>query len=102
MDLTVLYATTVVPFDKDTLRNVVADASANIILVEPYYEGGLAHELTQALHAIPARIDSIGVPRRILNRYGPPERLDRELGLTVDGLRRRILNFLHNERSTAS
>ena len=102
MDLTVLYTTTVKPFDEVTLRHAVADSSANVILVEPYYEGGLTYEITRALHAIPARIDSIGVPRRILKRYGPPERLDREVGLTVDGLRARISYFLDNGRSTGS
>jgi transketolase len=94
MDLTVLYATTVVPFDEETLRNAAAKASSNVILVEPYYEGGLVHDIARALQAIPARIETIGVPHRVLERYGPPERLDREVGLTVDGIRTRITSFL--------
>jgi transketolase len=99
LDLTVLYATTIVPFDRETLSNAVAKASANVILVEPYYEGGLVHEIARALQAIPARIETIGVPHRVLERYGPPERLDREVGLTVDGIRMRITNFLKTESS---
>jgi transketolase len=101
MDLTVLYATTVVPFDERTLRKAVAKASANVILVEPYYEGALVHDVARALRAIPARIQAIGVPRRILERYGPPERLDREVGLTVDGIRARITDFLKTGRAEA-
>jgi len=96
MGLTVLYATTVVPFDEETLRNVVTKASANVILVEPYYEGGLVHEIARALQAVPARIESIGVPHRILDKYGPPERFDQEVGLTVDGIRTRISRFLNS------
>jgi transketolase len=99
LDLTVLYATTVVPFDQESLRNAAAGASANVILVEPYYEGGLVHEIAQALWATPTRIEAIGVPRRILERYGPPERHDRELGLTVDGIRTRIKSFLETGSS---
>jgi transketolase len=94
MDLTVLYATTVVPFDKETLRNAAGKASTNVILVEPYYEGGLVPEIAQALQAVPARIETIGVPHRVLERYGPPARLDREVGLTADGIRTRITRFL--------
>ena len=94
LDLTVLYATTVVPFDEETLRNAVVNASANVILVEPYYEGGLVENIASALQAIPARIKSIGVPRRILERYGPPERHDKELGLTTEGIHAEITNFL--------
>jgi transketolase len=94
LDLTVLYATTVLPFDQGALRNAVAAASPNVILVEPYYEGGLVREIAQALRTTPTRVEAIGVPRRILERYGPPERHDRELGLTVDGIRARIKSFL--------
>jgi len=94
MDLTVLYATTVVPFDEDTLRNAAAQASANVMLVEPYYAGGLVPDIARALQASPVRIEAIGVPRRVLDRYGPPERLDQEIGLTVDGIRARITGFL--------
>lgn len=94
LDLTVLYATTVTPFDAETLRRAVADAAPNVVLVEPYYEGGLVSDVARALQAIPTRIETIGVPRRILDRYGPPERHDRELGLTVEGIRARISDFL--------
>ena len=94
MDLTVLYATTVAPFDEKTLRNAVAKASTNVILVEPYYEGALVQNIARALQAIPTRIEAIGVPRRVLERYGPPERHDRELGLSAEGIRTRIASFL--------
>jgi transketolase len=94
MDLTVLYATTVVPFDEDTLKSAASAASPNVILVEPYYEGALVPEVARALQDVPARFKSIGVPRRVLDRYGPPERMDREVGLTVDGIRARITGFL--------
>jgi transketolase len=94
MDLSVLYATTVVPFDGKTLKRAVAQASASVILVEPYYEEGLVPEIARALQAVPARIEAIGVPRRILDRYGSPERMDQEVGLTVKGIRTRIADFL--------
>ena len=95
MDLTVLYATTVVPFDEETLRNAVAKASPHVILVEPYYEGALVQDVARALLAIATRIEAIGVPHRILDRYGPPERHDREYGLTAEGIRARITHFLN-------
>jgi transketolase len=95
LDLTVLYATTVTPFDEESLRNAAVAASPNVILVEPYYEGGLVHEIVRALGARSTRIEAIGVPRCVLARYGPPERHDRELGLIVDGIRTRIASFLN-------
>jgi transketolase len=99
LDLTVLYATTVVPFDDETLRTAVAHAAPQVVLVEPYYEGSLVPEIAHALWTTPTRIEAIGVPHQILDRYGPPERLDRELGLTVDGIRARIREFLNTAGS---
>jgi transketolase len=95
----VLYATTVVPFDGEALRAAAAQARANVILVEPYYEGGLVPEIARALRSIPARIETIGVPHRVLERYGPPERMDREVGLTAEGIRARIVRFLQAKSS---
>jgi len=101
LDLSVLYATTVVPFDQDTFIRVVNNASPNVILVEPYYEGGLVPEIARALQKVPSRILSIGIPRRVLDRYGPPERQDQEVGLTVESIRARIINFLEDVNLTA-
>jgi transketolase len=94
MDLTVLYATTVIPFDEEALKDAVAHASPNVVLVEPYYEGGLVQDIAKTLRATAARIEAIGVPRQVLNRYGSPERHDQEYGLTAEGIRARIVNFL--------
>jgi len=98
LNLTVLYATTVAPFDEETLRDAVAKAAPDVILIEPYYEGGLVQDIARALRHIPTRIEAIGVPRRVLERYGPPERIDREVGLTVDGIRARITRLLQMPR----
>jgi transketolase len=94
MDVTVLYATTVVPFDAETLRRAADQAAANVVLVEPYYAGGLVAEIASALSDVPARIEAIGVPRRVLEKYGPPERFDEEIGLTAAGIRERVERFL--------
>ena len=100
MDLTVLYATTVVPFDAQTLQAAVAQTEANIILVEPYYEGTLIKEVATALRHRPVRIEAIGVPKKVLHRYGPPEQHDEALGLTPTGIRRRIEAFLAMDASS--
>lgn len=94
LDLTVLYATTVVPFDSATLRDAVTNAAPNVIVVEPYYEGALVPEIAHALKDMPTRIEAIGVPRRVLERYGSPEEHDAALGLSVAGIRARVVRFL--------
>jgi transketolase len=95
LDMTVLYCTTVAPFDGETLRQVCQSSGSNtIILVEPYYEGVLVPDICAAMQDTPMRIHTIGVPHRILSHYGQPWEHDEALGLTTEGIRRRIEEIL--------
>ena len=94
MDVTVLYCTTVAPFDAETLR--ATSESNNIIIVEPYYEGVLVPDVCKAMKQVPIRVEAIGVPHKVLSHYGQPEQHDEELGLTPAGIRHRIEQFLDN------
>ena len=88
-DVSMLYATTIEPFDVDTLRTVVKDGTA-IVAVEPYYEGTTAIAVTRALSDRAVRVVSIGVPRRFLHRYGRPRDHDAAVGLDAAGIRSRL------------
>jgi transketolase len=92
MDVTILYCTTVAPFDRDTLR--AHTGSSDIVVVEPYYEGVLVPEISAALEDRPTRIKSIGMPHQVLSHYGTPEQHDAALGLDLSGIRNRIAAFL--------
>ncbi|HET7450391.1 MAG TPA: transketolase C-terminal domain-containing protein, partial [Gaiellaceae bacterium] len=92
VDATVLYATTLVPLDADTLAR---EATSKVVLVEPAYEGTSAAQIAAALSHRPAQLLSIGVPRRFIERYGTSAEHDAALGLDVRGIRDRILAFLH-------
>jgi transketolase len=93
IDATVLYATTLVPLDAETLAREAAPA-AEVVLVEPVYEGTTAGQVAAALAQRPRRLLSIGVPRRFLKRYGSAEQHDAELGLDAGAIRERIRAFL--------
>ncbi len=92
MDVTVLYCTTVAPFDDETLY--ATSQSSNIVIVEPYYEDALVPNVCAAMKQTPIRVETIGVPHKVLTRYGNPEQHDEKLGLTPEGIRRRIELFL--------
>ncbi|MER6049673.1 transketolase [Streptomyces sp. NPDC001793] len=95
LDVTVLYATTVRPFDGRALRAAAGAAgSSDVVLVEPYLAGTSAREAGDALADRPHRVLGLGVGRRELRRYG---QLDEHLaahGLDPRGLRGRIAGFL--------
>ena len=96
LDLTILYATTVRPFDAATLRQAVRRAgNANVILVEPYLAGTSNREVDEALLDTPHRVLGLGVARKELRHYGTPAQHATAHGLDAAGLRKRIAAFLN-------
>src|SRR5579875_123685 len=90
--VTVLYCTTVAPFDAETFR--AHCRNSKIVLVEPYYAGVLVPDISAAMGRVPVAVESIGVPHKVLSRYGTPRQHDEALGLTPEGIRRRVEHFL--------
>jgi transketolase len=93
LDVSILYATSLAPFDAATLAEVAGDRP-HVIAVEPFYEGTSVPAIAHALHHVPSRIAAVGVPRAFLRSYGTPQETDRALGLDETGLRRRIVDLL--------
>jgi transketolase len=92
LDVTVLYATTVRPFDEDTLR---AELSAPaVVLIEPYLQGTSAMWVSEALRGRAHRLLSIGARRMENRHYGTPDQHDEAHSLDVASLRHRIGQFL--------
>ena len=96
LDLTVLYAATVRPFDATGLRAALdGRREAPVILIEPYLAGTSAPQICQALWDIPHRLLCLGVEQDELRHYGSPRQHAIAHGLDSDGLRRGITAFLH-------
>ncbi|MCL7375320.1 transketolase family protein [Streptomyces sp. 35G-GA-8] len=95
LDTTVLYATTVRPFDGAALRRAVAGGdTADVVVVEPYLVGTSTAAANDALSETPHRVLGLGVARRELRRYGQLEEHVAGQGLDAASLRERISGFL--------
>lgn len=95
MDLSVLYAATVRPFDAAALRRAVtATDTADVVLVEPYLAGTSNREVDEALLDLPHRVLGLGVGRAELRRYGTSAEHAAAHGLDPASLRERIAGFL--------
>ena len=92
LDATVLYGSTIRPFDAATLREVLA--SPAVVLVEPYLAGTSSGEVSAALKDVPHRLLALGVARREHRCYGSSSEHDRAHGLDAAGIRRSITDFL--------
>ncbi|MGF1236101.1 transketolase family protein [Streptomyces sp. 2-6] len=94
LDVTVLYATTVRPFDAAALRRAAAAARADVVLVEPYLAGTSVGAANDALADVPHRVLGLGVGRAELRRYGTVAEHTAAHGLDARSLRERISGFL--------
>jgi transketolase len=95
-DTTVLYASTIRPFDAAGLQAAVqATGTADIVLVEPYQRGTSAHAVTVALSDTPHRLRSLGVRRDVeIRTYGTRPDHDLAHGLDEPSIAAAIKEFL--------
>ena len=91
-DVTILYYTTLAPFDKDTLRNNCP--SKKVLVCEPEYENTLTHDIISALHPGQVQIDWVGVPLQIIRTYGTKREKDELFGFNEETLRRKLHNMI--------
>lgn len=95
LDVTILYYTTLAPFDQETLRaNISGDA---LIVCEPYYSGACAADIAAALRKRPTAISYIGVPREFPHHYGSGDDIDAFFQLTATDMRGQIKEALSPE-----
>jgi transketolase len=95
LDVTVLYASTIRPFDSAGLRSAVLSASGSVVLVEPCLAGTSAFWASEALADLPHRLRSLGVRRDAeVRTYGGIADHDLAHGLDAGSLRLSIRDFL--------
>jgi len=93
LDVTILYYTTVIPFDGELLsRNC---PSSKVLLCEPYYIGALSAEIINALKLRPIILDYIGIPHVLLTSYGHAEDQDNLSGFTTKEIRNKLEELIH-------
>ena len=92
LDVTVLYYTTLKPFDGVTLRENTC--TRKILLCEPYYYGVLAGEVIHAFSGEPVRLEFAGIPHQILDSYGTADEMDQNLGMTKDAIQEKLTKMV--------
>lgn len=90
LDLTILYYSTVKPFDEQILRDNFAK---HIIVVEPFYKGSVNYLINKALSGKQFALHNLGVENEFIREYGKKEDQDTKLRLDVKSLREDIIRI---------
>ncbi|MEC3981757.1 transketolase family protein [Amycolatopsis sp. H20-H5] len=95
-DVTVLYTSTIRPFDAAGLLAAVrTTGTADVVLVEPYLAGTSAHQVAEALADVPHRLRSLGVRRESeVRSYGEIADHDLAHGLDAGSIALSVKEFL--------
>lgn len=93
-DVTVLYYTTLEPFDYTALA--CNCPSGKILVVEPEYEGSLLYDIYKSMSGRTLQIAHIAFPKEIFRNYGTYEEKMDYYGLTMEKIEERIQSLLCN------
>lgn len=87
-DVTVLYYTTLEPFDKNTLANNCE--TGKLLICEPEYEGSLLHDVYSSMSGQTVKIENVAFPREIFRNYGTYEEKMIYYGLTEKNIKNKL------------
>ena len=92
LDVTVLYASTIRPFDSRTL--IATLGRPDVVIVEPLLAGTSLLPVSRALAHVPHRVLTLGVQDPELRRYGSWSEHARVQGLDAGAIRAEVGGFL--------
>lgn len=87
-DVTVLYYTTLEPFDRKTLSENCD--SGNILVCEPEYKGSLLYDIMETFPGKSLKVEQVAFPREIFRNYGTYEEKMKYYGLTAENIQQKL------------
>lgn len=91
-DVTILYYSTVVPFDAETLRNNFENE--RLLLLEPSYQGGIMPIISKALPNEKIKTEFVGYPLEFIINHGYVAENADNYGLTVDAVKEKYRKLI--------
>lgn len=93
-DVTVLYYSTLEPFDYETLAKNCP--SGKLLICEPEYEGSLLYDVHKALPGKMLQIEHVAFPKEIFRNYGTYDEKISYYGLTPENIRYKLQMLIKN------
>lgn len=95
-DVTVLYYTTLAPFDAETLTKYCKNG--RIVICEPHFIGSLDSDILNAFEGKSICVEHVGLPREIFRNYGTYEEKMVFYGLTSERIKMKIQKMMEEGR----
>ena len=93
-DVTVLYYTTLEPFDNETLSKY--HNNGKILIFEPEFEGSLSYDVIKTFSGKSVQIEEVAFPREIFRNYGTYDEKMQHYGLTAVKVLEKLKRLVDN------
>ena len=93
-DVTVLYYTTLEPFDNETLSKY--HNNGKILIVEPEFEGSLSYDVIKTFSGKSVQIEEVAFPREIFRNYRTYDEKMQHYGLTAVKVLEKLKRLVDN------
>lgn len=93
LDITLIYYSTVEPFDRETLVDNMTNNK--IVICEPYYEGSVTNDIVKSLSPMPISFEFVSIEKQFLSNYGTFSNHEEALGLSPDKICEKIKKFIN-------
>ncbi len=94
-DVTILYYTTLLPFDRETLG--AHYNNGKVMVVHPFLEGSLHYDIIKSFEGKMCSITEVGVKKDIFRNYGTKQDNDVYTGLTVENVRVKMEKMINED-----
>lgn len=91
-DVTILYYTTVMPFDAQALQANLTNQ--RLLIMEPSYQGGILPQVTKALRGELVKMDFVGYPVEFIINHGYVAENAAMYGMTAEAVREKYNELL--------
>jgi len=92
LDVTIIYCTTIKPFDTSFLAQY---PDKKVVIIEPYYSGPILTNILRQTESLVGDYTSIGVPNNFINKYGSKEDIDHLIGLDRETIRQKVVTKIN-------
>lgn len=94
IDVTLLYYTTIKPFDAKTMQRYCKNGK--ILLCEPYYEGAMDYDIISSLNQ-KVWISHCGIPHQFCKHYGTTKENYLEMGISIEHIRNKAIKLIEEK-----
>jgi len=95
-NVNVIYLTTIVPIDKNTIKKICKNIS-KIMIIEQYYQSSINNEISKILNK-KINFCNVSVPLKFLSNYGSDKEIDKQIDFEEKKIEKKLIKLISNKK----